>query len=70
MKLDGRDRNYFLAINFRKNAVTFMGRNMDKNIKAPPIFDIQLAVVIRFGENKTPSPQRISRLKITQKGSG
>ena len=40
-----------------------MGRNMDKNIKAQSIFGIQNAVVIRFRENKPPSPQRISRLK-------
>ena len=56
MKLDGRDQNHILAINFRKNAVSFIRRNIDKDIKAPLIFGIQLAVVIRFWENKTSSP--------------
>ena len=48
MKLDGRDQNHILAINFRKNAVSFIRRNIDKDIKAPLIFGIQLAVVIGF----------------------
>ena len=40
---------------------------MDKNIKAPPILDIQLAVVGGSGKQKPPPPQQIRRFKIGRK---